>query len=236
MVYAREINGEIFNFGVSGLDQGTLVLYDAESGSRWSQLFGEAVSGEMKGQRLEKVPSTMTTWSRWRELHPDTTVYIKSSTPYDPRFTRSAFAGVVNAEAGPVKNEDLVIGVEGASEARAYLARRMAGEGRLVHDELDGEPIVVFLSEDLATARIFDRRVGDRVLQLELADKDRLRDVETGSFWDPLSGTAIEGSLQGERLRELVSTYSLWFAWRKYRPDTSLHGEEQTNDAATSGV
>ena len=34
MVYARTIEDEILNFGVSGLDRGTLVLYDAESRAR----------------------------------------------------------------------------------------------------------------------------------------------------------------------------------------------------------
>ena len=226
MVYAREIEGKTYQFGTYGLDQGTLILYDAESRSHWSQLFGEAVDGEMKGHRLEKLPSIMTSWGRWRELHPDTTVYVKRSTPYGAQFTGTAFAGVASAEPGPVQKEDLVLGVEGHVEARAYLARRLARQGRLVHDQLEGEPIAVFLSEDLATARVFSLRIEEQSLELELADGDQLRDVGTGSLWDPLSGVAVSGPMEGKRLQELVSTYSLWFAWQKYRPDTSLHGEE----------
>ena len=224
MVYAREFDGEAHNFGVSGLDEGTLIMYDAETRSRWSQLVGKAVSGQMQGRQLDKLPSTMTTWARWQALHPDTTVYVKRSIPYGARFTADAFAGVASAEPGPLQNEDLVIGVEGHVEARAYLARHMAREGRLVNDQLEGAPIVVFLSEDLATARIYDRRLDDRTLSLELASGDGMRDVETGSTWDPLSGAAVAGPLEGQQLRPLVSTYSLWFAWKKYRPDTSLHG------------
>ena len=219
------MDAEVYSFGVAGLDQGTMIMYDAETDSRWSQLVGAAVSGAMKGRRLEKVPSAMTTWANWRELHPDTTVYVKRSTPYAARFTGSGFAGVAEAREGPVEAEDLVIGVEGHIEARAYLARRMASGGRLVHDELEGAPIAVFLSEDLTTARVYDLRLDDRSLKLELHDGDRLRDVETGSTWEPLSGEAVDGPLKGRRLKPLVSTYSLWFAWHKYRPDTSLHGE-----------
>ena len=51
--------------------------------------------------------------------------------------------------------------------------------------------------------------------------------AETGSTWDAISGRAIGGPLEGRQLRELISTYSLWFAWQKYRPDTSVHGEAQ---------
>ncbi len=224
MVYARTIEGNTLNFGVSGLDHGTLILYDAESQSLWNQLFGEAVSGEKKGQRLEKLPSTMTTWGSWRDLHPDTTVYIKTSTPYSARFTGDALAGLATVEPGPVQNTDLVLGVEGHVEARAYLVRRLAGAGRLVHDDLEQAPVVVFLAEDLATGRIYDRRVQERVLSFEVLDGDRLKDTQTGTTWDAISGRALAGPLEGEQLRELISTYSLWFAWHKYRPDTVVHG------------
>ena len=54
-----------------------LVDYDKQTSSRWSQLFGNAVSGPMKGEQLVKLPSTMTTWAKWKALHPNTTVYVK---------------------------------------------------------------------------------------------------------------------------------------------------------------
>jgi hypothetical protein len=71
-------------------------------------------------------------------------------------------------------------------------------------------------------------------LSFELGDGDRLRDTETGTTWDAVSGRAISGPLGEERLRELISTYSLWFAWQKYRPDTSVHGEEAGGEAVAS--
>ena len=231
MVYARTIEEQTLNFGVSGLDNGTLVLYDAESQSRWSQLMGEAVSGDKQGQRLRKIPSTMTTWGAWRELHPDTTVYVKSSVPYGAQFTGEALAGLAEGEPGPVRGLDLVIGVEGHIEARAYLARRLAEVGRLVHDDLENAPILVVLTEDRSTGRVFDRRVGDRTLSFEL-EGDRLRDEQTGTTWDAISGRATAGALEGQQLRELVSTYSLWFAWHKYRSDTTVHGEAEVSAAA----
>lgn len=208
------------------------MLYDDASHSLWSQLMGEAVEGEKQGQRLEKIPSTMTTWAGWRELHPDTTVYVKSSVPYGAQFTGEAMAGLTEGEPGPVQGLDLVIGVEGPIEARAYLARRLGASGRLVHDDLETTPILVVLTEDRSTGRVFDRRVGERTLSFEI-EADQLRDSETGTSWDALSGQALEGALKGQQLRELVSTYSLWFAWQKYRPDTSVHGEE---DAAVDAA
>jgi hypothetical protein len=198
-------------------------MYDAQTNSRWSQLFGKAVGGEMEGRSLEKVPSTMTTWGNWKELHPTTTVYIKPSTPYRARFTAATFADIASAEEGPVQPNDLVVGVEGHVNARAYLVRSLAKE-RVLNEQLEGMPVVVFLSEDLATSRILDRKAGDQVLTMTLAGGDLLRDTETGTTWNPLTGEAVEGPLEGQALREHVSTYSLWFAWKKYRPDTVLVG------------
>ncbi|HSD29851.1 MAG TPA: DUF3179 domain-containing (seleno)protein, partial [Vicinamibacteria bacterium] len=54
----------------------TLVLYDARTASRWGLLSGEAFEGPLTGQRLGRLPSLLTTWGRWRALHPGTTVYV----------------------------------------------------------------------------------------------------------------------------------------------------------------
>lgn len=97
----------------------------------------------------------------------------------------------------------------------------------MLNDTLDGAPIVVFVSDDLATARALLSTVRDNALTFTRAANDKLRDEQTGSLWDPLSGTAISGPMQGETLQPLVSTYSLWFAWEKYRPDTVVWGASE---------
>ena len=224
MVYAREFDGQAHEFGVIGVDEGTLIMYDAQTRSRWSQLFGTAVEGPMSGRTLEKLPSVMTTWRKWRELHPDTTVYVKRSIPYRARFTEETFAATAIAPGdGPLQAEDWIVGVEGHVDARAYPARVLVSE-RVINDTLEGAGIVVFLSQDSATARVFRSAVGEESLTFTVADGDRMRDTDTGSLWDPLSGEAIEGPLRGETLQPLISTYSLWFAWEKYRPDTVVYG------------
>jgi hypothetical protein len=225
-VYDREFDGKERHFGVIGVDEGTLIMYDHETESYWSQLVGEAVSGDMKGTRLQKFPSTMTTWGQWKELHPETTVYVKRSVPYNSRFTKATFAKVAAMEPGPVRSNDLVVGLEGHVHARAYLVRRLARD-RLVEERFEGAPIAVYLSEDLSTARVFERTVEGRALSLTLTDGEELVDAETGTRWNPVSGEAVSGPLQGKKLQSLISTYSVWFAWEHYRPDTSVHGESE---------
>ncbi|MCP5120737.1 MAG: DUF3179 domain-containing protein [bacterium] len=222
-MYDRTFDGKELNFGVIGVDKGSLIMYDSESRSWWSQLFGEAIKGNMKGKKLVKVPSTMTTWKQWRELHPDTTVYVKPSTPYRAQFTGNRFAGIAGREPGPVKEDDVVLGVEGHVEARAYALWQLAKQ-RVRNDVLERQPVVVYLSQDMATARVYHRRLDSRTLTFAMAPDDRLRDAETKSTWDPVRGVATAGPLSGKQLQAVTSTHALWSVWKRYRPDTVLVG------------
>ena len=225
-MYDRELEGTAHNFGTIGVDEGTLIMYDDETQSYWSQLVGKAVSGEMKGTQLEKIPSTMTTWGQWKALHPTSTVYVKPSVPYNSRFTSATFEKIAAMEPGPVRSNDLIVGLEGHVQARAYLVRRLARE-RFVEEQFEGAPIGVYLSEDLSTARVFERTVDGRVLSFSLNTDEELVDAETGSRWNPVNGEALSGKLKGNMLQALISTYAVWFAWEHYRPDTTIRGESE---------
>ena len=45
-----------------------------------------------------------------------------------------------------------------------------------------------------------------------------MRDQETGSLWQVVTGQAAEGKLFGEMLERLCSHYSFWFARSDFRP------------------
>jgi hypothetical protein len=76
---------------------------------------------------------------------------------------------------------------------------------------LDADPIVLFLAEDAVTIGALRRKLGGRVLTFS-AEGDLLRDRETGSSWDPLTGRARTGPLAGRSLEPLVVTTALWYA------------------------
>ncbi len=211
-----------------GFEEGSLIIYDVETDSWWSQLFGHATQGPLKGQKLVKMPSTMTTWKKWKSLHADTTAYVKRSIPYHPDFSEASITELAKKGEGALEAVDLVIGIEGHLQARAYLLRHLA-KNRVLNDVLEGHPLLVFLSEDLTTARVLDRAVDGKPLTFSLERGDKLQDAETKSIWDPLTGEAISGSMKGKRLQAVVSTHSYWFAWKKYRPDTELIGASELN-------
>lgn len=75
VAFRREIAGEAVTFGVSGLlHNSDLILYDRKTESLWQQITGIAIAGPQRGQALEALPLTMTTWRDWRSAHPDSMV------------------------------------------------------------------------------------------------------------------------------------------------------------------
>ena len=83
--YSREINGTVHEFGVSGkLIMNALVMYDRETRTLWSQFLSKAVQGELAGTVLETIPLTLTTWEKWKEVHPDIVALRKGRGGGDP--------------------------------------------------------------------------------------------------------------------------------------------------------
>lgn len=88
VVFAREsATGTIFSRRIAGLvltfrnlrREGTgLFMEDAEIGTIWNALTGEAVRGKLAGTRLEQVPATLAFWFAWKQIYPDTAFWEPS--------------------------------------------------------------------------------------------------------------------------------------------------------------
>jgi hypothetical protein len=88
----REVDGEVTEFGVSGvLYNSDLVFYDRASNTLWDQVEAKGIVGPKTGQQLTLVPVTMTTWSRWRNAHPDTLV-LSTDTGFEKDYSRDPYA------------------------------------------------------------------------------------------------------------------------------------------------
>ena len=199
-VYARDLDGREMQFGSAGAEDGVLVLYDRATRSRWSQVAGRATLGPLAGAKLRKLRSLVTTWARWRALHPDTTVYLADEpSPARPRFTEETVSLAAMGSEGPVRNEDWVLGLEGGSGASVFLYRRLV-EARAAHEVFEGRPVVAFLTSDFTTATVWERTVEGRVLTFA-ARADQLQDQETGTRWDPFTGRAARRAARGPHAR-----------------------------------
>ena len=233
IVYDRTVDGEVYNFGVSGRlmrrgapdATGCLVMFDHQTKSLWSQVLGAGVSGEHAGRKLRPVPHTLTTWEEWVKLHPDSKILdeppssgdidIVVREPDDSSFQSrwdSQYAAVSVAQIG-----DRRIG---------YLFSRLADSG-VQNTEFNGVNVLLFYDSGSKTALIFDRTVDGQTLSFRHASGSGadtvLVDRQTGSKWQAFTGVATEGELKGKQLRRIHSHLIYWKIWKNHYPGAQLY-------------
>jgi hypothetical protein len=229
-VYDREINGQEFTFGVSGkLIRNVLVMYDRQTNSLWSQLIGESIEGEMIGTKLEFVPSWMTTWEQWKGMHPNTLALRKGYSgirdPYERGYYNSPDAGVIGETFSDDRlyTKEFVIGVELSGTAVAYPFSAL-NEQPLINDTIAGEELLIVFDKEGASGFVYNRVLGNQTLTFTAADESfEVKDDQTGSTWDVVTGEAIAGDLAGQQLERIKSTTVFWFGWKDFHPDTELY-------------
>ena len=157
LVFDRRINGEAADFGVSGLlHNSDLIMYDRDTESLWQQITGAAFAGQHRGQKLQTIPSAMTSWSQWLAAHPNTSV-LSTNTGYDfSHYTHSPYGDYASSELlmFPVTLVDArkhpkmnVFGVEINGQPVAYDAKYLS-EAKKIDDEVAGIAVQVRYGED----------------------------------------------------------------------------------------
>jgi hypothetical protein len=188
-------------FGTTGnLVNSNLLMYDRQTGSQWPQLLGQAVSGPLKGTRLDTIPLAWTTWKQWRTAHPDTEVLSTDtgalrSYGSDPYGSYESYPdrGGYYAEGRPLfpvlasndrfADKDVVIGVRVGKE-RLAIHKDLVRTARTVHAEVAGTRVEARWDDRLGTAHVVQQVEG----QWEPAD-----------FLD-----------------------AMWFAWYAFHPNTQV--------------
>ncbi len=249
LVFDRRLGGRVLDFGTSGrLRMSDLVMYDRQTESWWQQAVGEAIVGELTGERLEAVPANTHGWATARELYPDVKVLSRDTgfpeyeasgrygqNPYAGYDSRSGpFGGFFSGEIpGDLPAMERVAALDiGDGWAIGFAALTDRGA---INESFTGVNFVVLWAagaasavdarsisggRDVGQSAVFDRRLGERVLTFERRD-GQFRDRETGSTWD-LAGKAVAGPLVGQGLTPIPHGNHFWFAWVAFRPDTEL--------------
>jgi hypothetical protein len=240
-VFRAVFKGRLLHFEYDSMVNANEVHKDQETGSRWQQSTGEAISGPLKGGHLELYPSVMTSWKEWRRRFPNTVV-LKPLPGYDSRATYwgkrmrtviSSGTGDAPKSALPfdprLRPKEMVAGLRIGQEEQAYPFSDLR-IARVVNDRVGGVPIVVIHQPSSDTTTAFDTRAKGKALTFQAKDADAsaLEDVETHSTWDAY-GLCVSGRLQGTQLRQLMLMPEFWFAWSSFHPKTSVYRSRDTN-------
>ena len=183
-----------------------MTWFDHQTESIWSQPWGMAIAGPMKGTQLRMLPVSLEPWGSWWASHPGTQVVdINGSFMYAGEEPRAGF----------------VIGVMVGGQAKAYGYATLVREG-LVNDAVGGAPVVVLADPESRAIRAYVRDTGSAVLAFSL-DAGRLVDAETGSVWDPVRGVATEGPLKGIALQPAPYLSAFADSWTDFYPGAPVY-------------
>jgi hypothetical protein len=217
MVFSRSLDGEVLDFGHSGLlYRSAFLLYDAGTKSLWHHALGRALTGKMRGKRLEPIPSRFVTWDVWRRAQPSSRVLAK-----DP--LNSQYAGDAYGDRNRRLKLKFGLGVRAGTEDRFYELSEL-DRMPLVQETAGGAPVVVVFQPKSQTATAFERTLEGRVLDLRRAEDGenglpRIEETgEKGSVFDAVTGACLSGPLQGKSLKPLVGCWWEVYAWTAHHP------------------
>lgn len=165
IAYRSEVGGKHLNFGVSGLIYNSgLLLYDRQTESLWSQILAKAITGPMKGTKLEIVQLTHTTWRDWLQRYP-TTLALSTETGFSRDYSKEPYAGYeqsgrlwfpVNFRAMGYHPKERIIGVEINGKFKAYPFTELSKTSGEIKDSVNGKKLFIRFDSHNQTGTVFD--------------------------------------------------------------------------------
>jgi hypothetical protein len=222
-------------FGFHGIWQGSALLYDHQTNSRWLHMNGECVEGELKGSRLTPISVVHATWKEWRADHPQTTVMAAEPKFQDRYFNRDSarrgnsffpvgFLTTIQTRDRRLPLSELCLGVRVGEAKKAYpssvLKRLPDG---LLEDVLADEPLLILHAKETGTTRAYRRKLAGNTLQFAaVPDSNDLIELTTGSRFHR-SGACFDGQLAPRKLEPVEFLQAEWYGWYALHPDTEVY-------------
>ncbi len=200
-IFRPTVEGRRLEFDLVGAVRYNSIYRDRETGSYWYQANGKAAVGPLAGAVLPELRADQMTLENWLELYPESEVLQPDPAAAEGyKLFRFDTIDEVRSDEKKPAGWQWVVGVVHDGAARGYPWATLAAE-RLILDQLGDLPLAVQLHTDGISQRVWDRRLGGRVLELELME-------DAGHLFDPVSGSsfgfdgvAVDGELAGQRLR-----------------------------------
>lgn len=245
MAFDRRIKTRELTFGTSGLlRHSDLVMYDRETESLWQQFTGGAIVGELTGTQLEILPAQIISFEQFASDYSQGRV-LSRETGFQRAYGRNPYVGYDDITQKPFlfrhKLDDRLPPMERVITLslnqidRAY-PYTVTGKLRVIHDEMGGQPIVVFhgsgavsaldrseisASRQAGSTGVFDPRVNGKKLEFQFVE-GKFVDQQTQSVWT-ITGKSVEGPLKGKQLIPLVHGDYFAFAWFAFKPKTEVY-------------
>ena len=250
ITFDRSVNGEVLEFGVSGLLRNSdLIMFDRQTETWWQQLTGEGLAGDYAGTILDIVPSQVVSFGSFAERYPEGMVLSRETgfnrqygvNPYRDYDSRGGtpflFRGELDLRLPSAVDHVLAAKIDDSAIAYPFDSLRRE---RVINDIVANTPIVVFYqsgvasalgdyiidnARDMGTAGMYEATLNGVALRFSANADGTFRDEATESTWNAY-GEAIAGELEGSQLRMINAFPHFWFAWAAFYPETAVYGIE----------
>jgi hypothetical protein len=245
IAFERTVNGRILDFGTTGrLRFSNLIMYDRQTETWWQQANGEAIAGELTGEKLQFYPAALISWEDFKSAYPNGSVLSREtgftrsygSNPYtgydDVNRPPFLYRGPETPGVLPPVARVLTVDLQGEAVAYPY---EVLQKVQVVNDTVGGQPVAIFWAtgtasaldagsiaggRDVGSANAFSRSFGGRELHFSV-EYGQIIDQETNSEWN-LFGKAVSGEMAGKQLEPLVAVNHFWFSWAAFKPETRI--------------
>ena len=221
----RMIDGEETTFGVSGLlYNSNLIPYDRKTNSNWSQIRLDCVNGDLEGRQIELFPLLETEWGIAKAMFPNADV-VSTNTGFNRSYGTYPYGGyrtngsinfpISNVDERLQEKERVLALVNGANTVVYRFKNFEGNENKVLEDNFDGKPIVLFGNEGKNFIAAFESTVDGQQLNFTATNTSNTAIVATddsGSEWN-VFGEAVSGPNTGKQLKSLQPSFiAYWFS------------------------
>lgn len=242
--FSRRSQGGVLQLAGSGLFRGgNALLFDRESETWWQQMTGEAVVGPRAGERLEALPSIVTSWSQFVSLYRDGVVLQVDPQTFSDGYRANPYLGYDAKDDAPplftlAPLDDRLpalrrVAVVEVGSHRVAVPYSDPSADSVFEIAVGGQTVsVLFLAE---TVSVLDqrlaagsRRVGSAAvfrtppgLHLTARGDGQFVDENTGAAWTH-TGSAEADSTASTPLEPMPAASGFWFAVAAAYPGISI--------------
>ena len=218
-VFEPVVNGKLEKFRLVGMDHFNAMFEDATTKSWWRQVTGEAIAGELKGEKLPEVLSAQTSLGEWLRLYPNSLVMQTDSafiSDYDTTFkyeSGKSKSKLTGTDSLSWKDKSWVLGVKAGDKSKAYDWNQLKTK-RIIRDIIGNTHVLLVLAPDNKSFFAFENPSNDSAVSMQndtlLLSKNKYR----------LDGSGINTSMA---LKRLQVSQEFWHSWRTFNPGTLVH-------------
>jgi hypothetical protein len=205
IAFDRRVDGRTLDFGTTGkLRDSDLVMYDRQTESWWQQFGGEALVGELTGEKLRPIPAEIVSWGDFRREHADGLV-LNLFTGHSRPYGANPYQGYDRIDSSPlfaVRNEG---------------DNRLPPKERVVYVEVgDASYVVPFSSLAKRRAIEIETDAGTLVVRWKPGVASALDEASIASGRDVgAASVTLDGG-------PAVFTEPFWFVVAAFDPDTEI--------------